>query len=245
LPVSIFIKTCSKDYAWLRYCLLSVRKFCSGFQSVVIVCDDVDRNISGWIGDMMAGCACSVQYAETRSSCTGYLQQQAVKLRALEYCPTETQAVLFLDSDTIFTRPVTPHCFLAAGAPILAKASYEYLSQTETGKPAVAWKAITEAAVGRPVSFEYMRQMPIVIHRQTLLECQSQYPHWYEAIMSGRVTEFSEFNAMGSVAEHTHPWLYKIRDVGTECSGDVYSIQYWSWGGITPEIRRSIEEVLR
>lgn len=245
LPVSIFVKTCSKDYAWLRYCLLSIRKFCSGFRSVVIVCDDIDRNISGWIGDMMAGCVYSLHYAETRSSCTGYLQQQAVKLCALQYCPPETQIVLFLDSDSIFTCPVTPQCFLAAGAPILTKASYEDLSQSETERPAVRWKAITEAALGRPVNFEYMRQMPIVVHRETLLECQSQYPHWYEAIMSGGMAEFSEFNAIGCVAEASHPWLYQIRDVGGNYSGSKFCVQYWSWGGLTESIQAEIEATLQ
>ena len=52
MKTSIFIKTCLKDLEWLSYSLRSIRKFCKGFQEVVIVADD---DCKGVIEPMLSG----------------------------------------------------------------------------------------------------------------------------------------------------------------------------------------------
>ena len=90
MRTDIFIKTCSHDADYHRYCMESIDKFCSGFGGVTVIEGDHPQ---------------------------GYLEQQVVKLHADTYCP-EADFILVTDSDTLFTEPVTPESFMRDGKPI-------------------------------------------------------------------------------------------------------------------------------
>lgn len=245
LSMSIFIKTCSKDYPWLKYCLQSIHKFCSGFKCVTVVCDDVDRPVSGWIHASLQewGIPHEVFYAQTLPTCRGYLQQQAVKLQALNYCPLGIGAVLYVDSDCVFHSETTPADFLTGSRVHMYKESYARLAQN--GSAATCWRPVTAAAVGAVPEFEYMRRMPLAIHSATLRHCTHRYSHWFDAIMGGKITEFSEFNALGFVADRTHPELYDLEDVEHCALRPPKCRQFWSWGGLGERELKEIKELLK
>ena len=101
MRTDIFIKTCSHDADYHRYCLESIEKFCSGFGGVNVVEGDHPK---------------------------GYLEQQVVKLHADTYCP-EADYILVNDSDTLFTEPVTPESFMRDGKPMWFYTPLESVSQ--------------------------------------------------------------------------------------------------------------------
>jgi hypothetical protein len=85
----IYIKTCNHDIPYHRYCLQSIDKFCTGFQSTVVEDGEHPR---------------------------GYLWQQVCKMYA--DTKTNADMILVTDSDTLFTQPVTPESFMHEGKPI-------------------------------------------------------------------------------------------------------------------------------
>ncbi len=85
----IYIKTCNHDIPYHRYCLQSIDKFCTGFQSTVVEDGEHPR---------------------------GYLWQQVCKMYA--DLKTNSDFILVTDSDTLFTQPVTPESFMVGGKPI-------------------------------------------------------------------------------------------------------------------------------
>lgn len=55
---------------------------------------------------------------------------------------------------------------------------------------------------------------------------------------------FSEFNVMGAIAERFMPEKFRFIDTNVEELPPLYCKQFWSWGGITPEIAAEIEKTL-
>lgn len=241
MKTHIFIKTYPKDFVWLEWCLKSIQKFCSGFTGVSIVCDR-EGDGSFPVGVVSGMQDVQIFYVDRPRSCEGYLFQQAVKLKALDYCPHGTEAVLYVDSDVIFFEKTTPESFLSDdGRVVLLKESYSSLLQHPENKGVAAWQRSTHVAVGiRPVS-EYMRRMPLLFSAHTLVHIGSRYGHWVPSIVTGKWKEFSEFNAIGFVAELNEVsvarsgsgvLLYDIRDVEQGGSLPLCAKQYWSWGGL-------------
>lgn len=238
MKTHIFIKTYPKDFVWLEWCLKSIKKFCSGFTGVSIVCD-----ISGsgdFPVDVVSGMRdVSIFWVDPPAACNGYIYQQAVKLQALDYCPQGTEVILYVDSDVVFFRDVTPENLLNSnGKIILLKEKYSKLLMDKN--PAAKWQRPTEIAVGvRPYS-EYMRRMPLAFHANTLRHIRARYPHWIPALLTGAWKEFSEFNAMGFVADLQQNAdkasdLYDFRDVDLIAPDPPYCKQFWSWGGLQEE----------
>jgi hypothetical protein len=86
-----------------------------------------------------------------------------VKLDADKY--TDADFICYLDSDTIFTRPVTPELFFRDGKIAWMITPYE--------KVQTPWQPIVEKFLKRPVPFETMRRHPMVIPRWLLAELRA------------------------------------------------------------------------
>ena len=233
MKTSIFIKTCLKDLEWLSYSLRSIRKFCKGFQEVVIVADD---DCKGVIEPMLSGerlLLCPVHH-------NGYIQQQIIKCNAWVYV-NNPDAILYVDSDVIFFREASPQDFMADGKPLLLKTPYGNLGGAE------AWKPITENFVGFRVSHEYMRRMPLLFLTRTVREFERQYAQKIMLLNRMTTRDFSEFNAIGAFAAAYHPDLYRIIDTETEPAAIPQPVakQFWSWGGISSEIKTEMESFLQ
>lgn len=166
----IFIKTCEHDKEWLEWNQRSIRRFVSGVNSVVI--KDSEK------GD------------------DGYLWQQVVKMYADTYCKADY--ILFIDSDTIFTRNVTPGTYLLEGKPIWMITPIDQAHPNE----AHAWRGVMRKFMGKDSEFEFMRRFPFLVPRWALEAfrgfCVQQHGVELEAyIMAQPYREFSEFNCLG------------------------------------------------
>lgn len=243
MNTAIFIRSYNKDFEWLSYCVRSIRKFCSGFSEVVLVIPNgqqvqLTREISERIDRLHT----------VKEHTRGYLDQQITKLQAHHWLP-DTDQILFVDSDCLFTTPATPESFMRDDKPLLLKTAYDVFrrQQEQTGKKqdVLCWQPITEAAIGFPVAYEYMRRLPILHDVRTLVEIETRYPRMIDHIRSIRGNGFSEFNVIGAVAERYLSHLYHIQDTEAEPLPPAVCEQSWSWGGISDEKREHMKWVCR
>lgn len=228
--VGIFIKTWIRDLPWLEYCLRSISRFATGFDDLVIMADDDCRGSSVLIGHKVHYCPVAAN---------GYMYQQICKLNADRLLKTDL--ILFVDSDCVFTRPVTPLSFMFNGKPVLLKESWSRFSE---GHPVHCWKEITERHTTWQVEFEYMRRLPLIHDRMALEIIRSRLPDLTGSLMQRSDREFSEFNLIGAYADRIIPGRYHMIEVGRETLPEKVAEQYWSWGGIDDSIRLRIEEAL-
>lgn len=241
--VGIFIKTCSKDLPWLDYCLKSIRKFGSGFSELVIMADQ-DCYGSPVLDNV------DVRYCPVPAN--GYMYQQACKMDA--DLVMQSELILFVDSDLVFCNPFTPNSFLVNGKPFLTIRPYSTFDKSKHLEKLICkWKSITEQYTTWTVEYEYMQRMPIIHDRVVLQEIRKWHPTLADFVRRtthGNVKEnwepeiISEFNLFGAFAHQLFADRYVIFDTLDPDVPPWVSKPYWSWGGITDEIRKEIEEIL-
>lgn len=214
----IFIKTCDRDAAYLEYTKKSIEKFCSGFRNVVIVGGEHPR---------------------------GYLHQQTVKLHADEFCEG-ADFVLITDSDTLFTRPVTPETYLRDGKAVWLHTPFTPEMLENSGVR--AWHHCMQAFFVHEPPSEFMRRQPFMVPTWLLRGLRE----WCKELHGVSITDyvmtqnaFSEFNIMGFYA-----WLHRREDmawVNTEIDPlpELTVRQFWSHDPIEknlPEIQQILAQ---
>lgn len=231
MTCDIFIKSYPKDYEWLSYCLRSIQRFANGFRNVIVVTS----------GDPPpTGTAEIVHYI--KESGDGYMTQQLVKLHADYF--TDADFVVFMDSDTIFTRPVTPQDLIVDWKPITYFTPYASLEEKDR-----VWHLATSLALLEVVENEFMRRHPFVIPRGLLSELRSCFWKTHGKSVEAYVRDlgnrnFSEFNAIGAYCFKYHH--DKFHWINTDERLDpAFVHQSWSWSELTPEIRADLERALQ
>jgi hypothetical protein len=219
MTTAIFIKTYIKDLEWLKHCLDSISRFASGFSEVILVADEDCRGL-------IPKNTCVTKVVFVKSWQNGYIQQQYEKLRAHEL--TEADTILFVDSDCVFFRPFCPDDFIVDGKPVLLKTRYESVGD------GIVWKRLTESTLRFAVDFEYMRRMPLIYRRDTLIALRNAYPEMRSILFRMPGRDFSEFNVLGAFIERYESTQYHILNTETDCLPPLFCRQFWSWGGITP-----------
>lgn len=188
----IFVKTFPRDYDWLRYCLRSIDKFTTGFRKIVVVAPDMAIPQScrkmEWIGE-----------ADKEP---GYLHQQVSKLYADE--KSDADYILFMDSDCIFTRPVTPSNFIREGKVIWGHKEFRDDERR-------VWAPVLSKWMNEPATRSFMTGHPFVFPRW-LFESLREYSRTMHKQELGdyvmgqadpkNMCSFSEFNCAGA-------WAYK------------------------------------
>lgn len=232
MTYTIFIKSYRGDFRWLTYCLRSIQKFATGFKEIVIVIPDTD-NLDHLTAERVI---------KVKESGTPYMFQQAVKMYADTY--TDADFISFVDSDCVFTEPVTPETFMTDGKVNWLHTPWEHIAD-ETSK---VWREVMRRCVGKDAPAEFMRRHPQMIPRWALEEfrgfvAQKHGVSLEHYILSQPGRSFSEFNCIGF-----YLWLHhydKIHWIDTsEGIPPTVLKQFWSWGGLTPEIEREIKSLL-
>ncbi len=233
MTTDIFIRSYNGDNEWLKYCLRSIQRFATGFRRTIVV---VPHGHNPPTGD-----AETVFYVG--EICDQYMQQQNDKLHADHF--TDAEFILYQDSDTIFTRPITPEMVIRdSRRPVWLYTPYASLGNDESQ----LWKKITEKFIGHAVPFEFMRRHPFVVSATIL----RQFRAWCHRIhgvsieryvMTQPDRKFSEFNALGAWLwfhrKESVQWLNTDDDMGT-----TFVHQSYSWGGLNDDIRANLERAL-
>jgi hypothetical protein len=229
--ISIFIRTYSRDIKWLRYCLESIHKNLIGWSEIIIVIPIGQEPLLSHLTEEKVY-TCKIQKDD-------YLFQQVTKLNAHLYCKGDY--ILYVDSDVIFKHNADVRDYFHNNKPVILKANYNSVGG------AICWKKPTEKLFKENIDFEYMRRAPQLFNRSTLEMINDSFPDLENYIMSQPYRQFSEFNALGFYAEKMQPESYEIIDItnGTpDYIPENKSVQKWSWGGITQEIKTELESYL-
>lgn len=231
----IFIKTYGGDFEWLKYCLRSIQKYCRGFNKIILVCDEGDKNALEQFGLTRE----DVHYIPLEFN--GYLFQQWVKLNAHTY--SDADYIMFVDSDCVFTKSTTPNDFIKSGKPMILKTPYETIPEV------IFWKELTELTLKEEVEFEYMRRLPLLYRRDTIENCLNHVNQFHEQGLKTFISrqpnhEFSEFNLIGAYAEKYEGEKYKFIDTTKNELPETHVLQNWSWQKMSQSKRVEIERLL-
>ena len=165
-----------------------------------------------------------------------YIGQQYDKLTCDHFC--NATYILILDSDCILDKPLRAEDLFFGGKPV-----WLYEAVPEGDSP---WPDIVQEAIGWRMKYDFMRRHPFVVSRQSLVAFRAfMFNRHNEALnvwlKKRPYREFSEFNSFGA-------WAYdNYHDHFSWMSPEEFPTflkQFWSWGGITPEIKVIIENIL-
>lgn len=223
------------DCNWLRYCLHSIKKFASGFNSTVVLCPDRDIDViepvcREWGPDN------TIIELFTEPEEKGMLAHMAMECSADQFC--QADFTLHIDSDCIFAEPVTPADYFVNGKPVLLMEEYERFRGRYDA--ILRWKETSEAALGWTVTHEFMRRHPAVHYRslypqvRKAVEAKHKKPFWDWAI-SGQNSfpqSWSEYNVIGAVAWKLMRDKYHWIDLATDIRPKDKILQMWSHGGL-------------
>lgn len=233
MTVDIFIRTYRKDIEWLTHALRSIHKHVTGYRSIIVTAPYEDVHL---LSHLTAEKIVGVQDMQD-----GYLGQQLTKINAWKI--TDADAIAFWDSDVIATCPLDLKELFVGDKPILYKTRYESI-------PGCPWQPITQRSLGWKPEFEYMRRMPLIHIREALMGVEQHMEaqhgmslHNYLNIQPHRA--FSEFNTIGAYAAEFLPHRYHIVDTETAELPPCKVEQFWSWGGVTPEVEQRIKSALK
>ena len=221
MKYAIFIRTYAGDYAWLEYCLRSLKKNAAGIPiyiatSSTLLNHQFDLKEAHWSGS-------GFDHADD------YVGQQITKLKADQFVTCKPDYIIHIDSDTVLLDSFDK-LFDADGKPFMLRTPYDQLPSD------FPWKAPTEQHLGWGVSHEYMRRFPLVYPfglyaelRQHLAVKNGGWENWVQSI-KGR--HLSEFNLLGAFAfENNHDEFHWI-DTDRDELPPLIVKQNWSWGGI-------------
>ena len=231
MNTAILIRSYWKDLDWLQLCVRAIERHCHGFSEVVVVMPESSRP---WVlRDPLPSDARLIygpDYADD------YLGQQVTKLQA--DLLVDADLIMHVDADCIFTRATQPQDLTPGGRPLVLMRPIAELGRH------YPWQRPTEDFRGFAVDLDFMQQPPFVYPRwlYPLLREHCLATHGVPIehyVMRRPPRGFSEFNALGAYAFRHHAEAFDFRrmrrDLAPQCDW------YWSWGGLTPEIRLRIE----
>ncbi|MFE6286343.1 hypothetical protein [Streptomyces sp. NPDC057877] len=230
----MLIRTYHRDVAWLHYALAAIRKWCRGFTEVVVI---TPRTGSSAVRRIVGG---DVRLEVCPDYRDDYLGQQVTKLHADDF--TASDLICHVDSDVIFTRPVTPAALLADGHPWIARRSVSDLGRHRP------WLASTEAFLGQPVTYDFMQQPPFTYPRWIYPELRALSLRRHglpidRYVIRQRPRDFSEFNVLGAHAHATHPTAFTWYEAASGRTPQLCR-WYWSRAGIDAGLRRELDGIV-
>ena len=220
--MTIFIKTWFNDLEWLTYCLCSIRKYAPQYKVVIVADDNCKKVIDSWNLTKE-----KVYYV--RPTMDGYIYQQWIKLKAFEFVDTEW--VMFLDSDCILTETLE-----FDGVSTILYTPYDKVGD------AICWKAITESVLGHEVEYEFMRRNELIYASKDIEKLWKAYD-FKDIFSKVKGRNFSEFNVMGAYMFYHNDINYNFVNTEVEIPKGAV-LQKWSWGGLTKEIKKELEDYL-
>lgn len=232
MTCDIVIRSYEGDFDWLTYSLRSIARFATGFRRVVVIVPDGQVPPTGTNETVF----------HVKERMEGYMHQQLSKLHADAF--SDADYLLFQDSDTIFTRPITPRDVITQGG----KVHWLYTPRASMGSGADTWRKETEKAMLQPVEHEFMRRHPFCVPRWALEGLRAWFWRAHGQSLESYIAEqqdrqFSEWNVLGAwLWLHHHSranWINTDVELGVP-----FVIQHYSWGGLKDDTRKLMEAAL-
>jgi hypothetical protein len=208
--VEIFIVSFYRDLTAIDFCLASIKRYARGFAGVTVAVPTRDAALFTPVCQKHG--ARMITFVETPQK--GMLHHEILVCRADEHCPN-ADYVLHVDSDCMFTSPVTPQDYLSNGKPVLLIREFEGLRKA--GSPAYCWKACVDRALGGSAKYETMCRHPAIhppwLYKLTRRLVEQHTHKKFDAhVLTGpdRPPQFAEFPTLGAVAAKHTPELYHL-----------------------------------
>lgn len=211
--VDIFIKSYHKDFKLLNYSFISLKRFVTGYNKVILLIPEHEKHLFD-TRDLPE--RTEVHYVKEYGD--KYLLQQWFKVSANKY--SNADFILFSDSDVIFDHEVNVMDYVSNNTPQILYTHYDKVGT------AIIWKQCTEAFLNTQIDFEFMRRLQLIYHRETLIKISQTYPNLEFSIMNnGR---FSEFNFIGAWAFINEREKYDFINTDDWSYVPPMGIQLWS-----------------
>lgn len=246
MKTEFFIVTYAKDFQYLKFFLRSAEKFASGFSGITILVPTQDAAELAVLTGQYKGSVPVKCVSGDEWDGKGMLWHMASIMHADEWCP-DADFIAHIDSDCVFTAPVTPETFIKDGKPIL---QYERFASIGHRHPGVLkWQENTVKCLPIDVLYETMRGHPEVYRHDTyalarrLIVQKTGVPVNIH-IMNGRNAypqDFCEFVTLGNVAMHVSADKYHLVDNEQKPNPDRSDFpigQFWSHG--SPDLVQEI-----
>ena len=154
---------------------------------------------------------------------------------------------MFVDSDVVFTKDVDVNYFLKDGKPFLLRTRYEDMPSDHAVQN---WQWITEKMIGFKSEWEYMRRLPLIYWRDTLVGITNSYPDLHTSALQEHKEfqpprrAFTEFNFIGQFIEKFDYERYESIDTRDWLPEPIVK-QFWSYSGLTEDEENEIKEILK
>lgn len=211
--VDIFLKSYKPDFWLLQLSLQTIKKNVTGYNNIILLIPEKDKHEFD-TRDLPERTL--IYYVEDQG--IGWLRQQYYKMTAYNY--SDADFIMFSDSDNFFDHPINVQDLIKDGKPEILYTDYEQLPDAQI------WKEPTDKFIGEPQKYEFMRRLPLVYHRQTLVNIAEFAPKLEHTIMTSH--RFSEFNAIGVYAYKYERDKYNFVNTDNWEYVQPHSIQVWS-----------------
>lgn len=205
-----FCRTYHKDADRLHYLLRSIEKFCTGFSGITITTlassEEKIRPISEEFPFS--------RYIECETTAPhDFIGQQITKMTANYY--TDYDYIIYIDSDCVIDKPITPDDFMADGRPIMLMEPYSLFYNKGSNVP---WQTVTSKFARRQVDYEFMRTFPLTYPRNFYADFQA----WFEKNNGMPIEDvwkrvqgdyFSEFNLMGAFSYYSDTPYHSFKSI--------------------------------
>lgn len=259
--VEILIVTHAKDFPWLRYCCLALLKHCSGFQGVTILIPDKEAHECFEVMEKVFQSSLLFRLQSFHQTPgKGMLHHMVKMAEADSIVPKGTRYVMHLDADCIYHTRTTPENYFHNDKPVYVVRTWDSLTTEDPNNPGskvvsdcLQWRGPTEKQLGFVTDYYTMCRHPTVLpigfyapYRAHIEKTHHQ--SFTDYMLSGR-NEFPQdrmdWTTIGGFARRfmfdAFHWIHLDRE---ENPGD-RQFQFWSHGGITPEIKAQIEGYLK
>ena len=207
------IQICSfaKDFEWCKYALRSIAKYAKGFGGVTLVVPEADLGLfqGAWEGVQPP---CPVRYVSyvprPDKLKLHYLIQQC---SADKMCPS-ADLILHMDSDCVFTEPVTPEDYMVNGRPVLLRERWERIHMYCPAR--CKWKPLVEKALRFKTEYETMVRHPSVHWKWLYPNVRGHIAKWHGSFVgyvfaqSETPLGFTEYPTLGAYALKFHADSY-------------------------------------
>jgi len=255
--VGIFIKTCKKDHEWLRYCLMSIEKFATGFEGICLLTDSDHNNITE-LKSIITKMPIEITQVPVPTGIThncqdgvGYIWMQHQKLNWHNYCKYD--AVLQIDSDSIITSNFNVNDYYTEVEDDIVK--YKWWTRPwNLAEGAICHKEpLAKLFKLQPLSEHMLFNGWLMTRSDTTdfhkwLKNTWKCDYWHYLIVhansdwGGTKRGSSIYNTYGMFIQqikrsNIYVFIEKWKNIAP-------IKQFWSWGGITPEIKIEIHNIL-
>lgn len=260
--ITIVYKTYAADLPWLYYSLKSIQKFVSGYTEILIY---YHNECHKEFTDLMKRLQLPIRAIPVAYDYHGYIKQMTTKL--LCWKDVKTDYVAFVDSDNIFNRTfdfTTKLNLSKIRWCVLRRTDDNMRNDTLLQQAFNAWGKAVQRMTHIPMDTYYMANgFPFIVLRKTLEDAEREFVRMhgesYDSFCKKEIdrigivcsdkirdrfmdlaTVFEEFEYLGWFAEnHTADYNFvDTRDTDTPI------LYFWSHGGITPSVKRQIDELL-